>query len=241
MWTYFGAKTNIVSFYPAPVCDTIIEPFAGTARYSLEYWQKEVIICDRYKVLIDLWKWLQKSTEDDILGLPTKVKFGQSIYDLGLPCEEALTLYGFLSGKGLEKPRISATEWVTTHRPNWYDYTLKRIAGNLHKIRHWQIIHGDYSGILNKQATWFIDPPYQFYGSSYVYGSSKINYTDLANYCLSRSGQIIVCEGHGAKWLPFEDLKQINRTARGKGFKEVIYYRDNQTAGLYSPMQPTLF
>lgn len=241
MWTYFGSKTNIVSFYPAPVHDIIIEPFAGTARYSLEYWQKEVVICDRYKVLIDLWKWLQKCTEGDILGIPTKVQFGQSIYDLSLPCPEALTLYGFLSGKGLERPRIHATAWVTTHRQNWYSYTLKRIAGNLHKIRHWTIIHGDYSGVLNQRATWFIDPPYQEYGDSYVYGSSRINYNDLANYCLSRSGQVIVCEGHGAKWLPFEFLTQVNRTARGKGLREMIWYRGNQASGLYSPMQSQLF
>lgn len=37
MWSYYGSKTNIISYYPKPTEDKIIESFCGTARYALEY------------------------------------------------------------------------------------------------------------------------------------------------------------------------------------------------------------
>ena len=35
MWGYYGSKSKIASMYPKPMYDKIIEPFAGTAQYSL--------------------------------------------------------------------------------------------------------------------------------------------------------------------------------------------------------------
>jgi len=37
MFSYYGSKKKIVKYYPEPVHDVIIEPFAGAAWYSLEY------------------------------------------------------------------------------------------------------------------------------------------------------------------------------------------------------------
>lgn len=66
-------------------------------------------------------------------------------------------------------------------------------------------IHGD--------ATWFIDPPYRGRpGSHYRYGSKLIDYTNLAAWCQMLPGQVIVCEQHGADWLPFERLSSSCRT-----------------------------
>lgn len=56
MWSYYGSKSKIVSKYPSPIHSTIIEPFAGSARYSLKYWENDVILYDKYDVIIRLWK-----------------------------------------------------------------------------------------------------------------------------------------------------------------------------------------
>ena len=41
MFYYYGRKKQIIRHYPSPNYDTIIEPFAGSAAYSLykDNWQ----------------------------------------------------------------------------------------------------------------------------------------------------------------------------------------------------------
>ena len=76
MWSYYGRKSKLVHLYPEPKHDTIIEPFAGTAVYSLyqENWKRNVIIRDVNPQIIRLWKWLQnEATPDDILSLPDHI------------------------------------------------------------------------------------------------------------------------------------------------------------------------
>ena len=74
MWSYYGSKANIVHAYPKPVFDKIIEPFAGSARYALRHFEKDVLLVDKYEVIVKIWKWLQTCSEGDILGLPHKFK-----------------------------------------------------------------------------------------------------------------------------------------------------------------------
>ena len=46
MFSYFGSKYKLAKHYGAPRFDTVIEPFAGSAAYSL-YWEpKNVILYD---------------------------------------------------------------------------------------------------------------------------------------------------------------------------------------------------
>ena len=68
MWSYYGAKTNVIDHYPPPKCDKIIEPFAGTARYALKYFDREVLLVDKYDVIVKIWKWLQLCSPSDIYG-----------------------------------------------------------------------------------------------------------------------------------------------------------------------------
>lgn len=208
MWSYYGSKTNLVDLYPAPIYDTIIEPFAGAAKYSLKYFEKEVILIDKYPVIIEIWEWLKSCSEKDILSLPRNLKFGDRLDDINFDCQEQKDFYGFIIGCGAEKPRRSAIKRKTTERPNHINHNLKRVAKNLYKIRHWQFKCCDYklSDILllaGKQCTYFIDPPYQFGGHSYVHSNKKIDFTELGEWCKSRPGQVIVCENTKANWLPF--------------------------------------
>lgn len=215
MWSYYGTKTNVAKFYPRPKYDKIIEPFSGTARYSLRYFEKDIHIIDKYEVMIKIWKWLQQCQPNDILKLP-RLKIGDRIDECKIGIPEAELLIGFLCGYATVTPRKTMTAAKLTDRPNFLEFTYHRIATNLFKIRHWKIECGDYSISPDDECTWFIDPPYQIMGGNhYKHGSSQINYLELGEWCRNRRGQVIVCEGVGADWLDFEPIT-TQQTSRGK-------------------------
>src|SRR3990167_10642526 len=163
MWSYYGSKSKIVHLYPAPIHDKIIEPFAGTARYSLRNFDRDVLLVDKYRVIVEIWKFLQLASENDILGLPD-VNEGDDIRKMILSREERLFI-GFCINGGSTKPKNIGTN-NTVRKFNSWNMDKKRIAKNLFKIRHWKIEFGSYNEIENQEATWFIDPPYQFGGES---------------------------------------------------------------------------
>jgi hypothetical protein len=206
MWSYYGAKTNLVGLYPKPKHDLIIEPFAGSARYSLRYFDREIILIDKYISLVNIWKWLQKCSTHDILSLPD-LKRTDLISDQKLDCKEAEDLLGFIIGCGAERPRNMPTSRKTTQRPKHVRSSLERIAKNLFKIKNWTIIQGDYSISPEIEATWFIDPPYQFGGAAYVESSRNIDFKKLSTWCKNRLGQVIVCENTKADWMVFNAIK----------------------------------
>lgn len=208
MWSYYGAKTTIVGYYPKPKEDKIIEPFAGTAKYALKYFEKDVLLVDKYEVIVKIWKWLQRCSEKDILTLP-RFKQGDNINAHTYDCEEQRLLVGFLVGFGFPEPRKTATPRLR-NRPNAMNYTIKRIASQLFKIRHWEIKHDTYQNIVNEKATWFIDPPYQWGGHVYKESNKKLDFNQLAKWSMERQGQVIVCENSKADWLPFVPLVTHN-------------------------------
>lgn len=188
--------------------EKIIEPFAGTAKYSLLYYDHDVTICDSYEQLIRIWQWLQKAAPSDINCLPKRVQVGFKLEDFKFDCEEQKWLFGFLIGKGAERPRLTASDRVTIARPNAINFSIKKIIENLPKIKHWKIVLGDYRELNNDQATWFIDPPYEFGGHAYVKSNRHINFLELAPWCMERKGQVIVCENTKATWMDFTPLKK---------------------------------
>jgi len=95
MWGYYGSKSKIIDAYPAPKYGKIIEPFAGTAQYSLKYHDRDITIVDKYEVITRLWQWLQKCSPSDITGLP-RLKFGENVDDFKWDCAEAKWLVGFI-------------------------------------------------------------------------------------------------------------------------------------------------
>lgn len=216
MWGYYGSKSKIVESYPPPKYGKIIEPFAGTAQYSLKYYDRDITIMDKYEVITRIWQWLQKCSPSDITGLP-RLKCGENVDDFTWDCEEAKWLVGFIITGAPSQPKKTASRWKTVIRPNTQDYKLKMISENLHKIRHWKIINGEYIQLDNVEATWFIDPPYQFGGQYYRHGNKNIDFGKLAEWCKSRIGHVIVCENSKADWLPFRPLVHM----RGNRFKSV--------------------
>ena len=78
MFSYYGSKSKIVDYYPPPKHNKIIEPFAGSARYSLKFWQNDILLIDKYPIIVRTWKWLQECSESDIRKLPI-MKLGEWI------------------------------------------------------------------------------------------------------------------------------------------------------------------
>ena len=201
MIPYFGSKSNLAGKYPPPKHSKIIEPFAGSARYSLKYYNRDILLIDKYPVIIEIWHYLQNASENDILGLP-KIQKGQKVSDFTLSDIEAKFM-GFLVQASQGQPRNA------TGTLNGIDVErdLKRIAKNLFKIKHWVIKDGSYEDLENEEATWFIDPPYQYGGEhQYKFGNKQIDFVKLAEWCKNRKGQSIVCETTKADWLDFKPM-----------------------------------
>lgn len=232
MWNYYGSKSIMVDLYPPPKYAKIIEPFAGSARYSLKYWDRDVLLVDKYEVVIKVWKWLQQCSKSDILGLPVLAE-GELISDYNL-CEGATLFLGFLAGVSCTSPRNKISHFAA--KQNGRKNKLKRIAEQIPNIKHWNIKHDTYENIQNEEGVWFIDPPYEFGGHAYV--ESDINFKLLGGWCKERFGQTIVGENTKATWLDFKPM-MLMRGGNGKHTTEAIWSNlptafDFQQAQLFS-------
>ncbi len=210
MFSYYGSKKSIVGYYPPPKFDHVIEPFCGAAPYALKYWDRKVTICDKYDVIYMIWKWLQRCEVSDIEKLPHKMQENDNLDNYKFDCIEAKLLMGFVIAKGIERPRTKPTDRATIARPNTINFTLGKIKRDLHKIKHWTILHASYDEIPNEVATWFVDPPYQHGGKTYV--ENKIDFGKLAEWCTGREGQVIVCENTKADWMDFKPMLENKGT-----------------------------
>jgi hypothetical protein len=208
MWSYYGSKSKIVDFFPAPKHAKVIEPFAGSARYALKHFDREVLLVDKYEVVVRIWKWLQTCSPNDLLKLP-KLEQGALLTSFDLSDDERLFL-GMIAGVASTSPRNKVSMYAAAQNGN--ANKVKRIAAQLYKIKHWTVQHGSYEDIPNQAATWFIDPPYQFGGNAYV--ENKINFGSLAPWCQTRTGQVIVCENTKATWLDFKPMTVIQGAAQ---------------------------
>lgn len=205
-FTYFGGKWRIAPKYPKPVYRKIIESHAGSAGYSLRYYWNDVWLCDVDPIVVGIWDYLIRSSRREILDLPD-IEPTRSVDDFDIP-QEAKWLVGFWLNKGQTSPGKSPSAWL--RRGGWSECSVwgkpirERIATQQPYIRHWKVRLCGYESIENTRATWFVDPPYEVAGKEYRF--CKTNYPHLADWCKERSGQIIVCENDGAKWLPFSYL-----------------------------------
>ena len=223
MFSYYGSKSKIVGCYPPPKHGKIIEPFAGSTRYSLKYFDREVLLVDKYEIIIRIWKWLQKASEQDIMSLPV-LKKGETVDMFNYDCEEQKWLLGMLITASPSQPKNTPSNWKIIERPNTINFKKNFIASNLYKIKHWEVRLDDYRNLENEKATWFIDPPYQFGGEWYVENNKNIDYNQLADWCKGRNGQAIVCENSKANWLPFRQMAVMT----GSKYKTVEMIWSNQ-------------
>lgn len=205
MWSYYGSKGRIVGLYPKPIYSEIVEAFAGSARYSLMHFEKDVTLYDKYDVIIGIWRWLQKASIKDVLSL-RHPGVGNLINPEMFDCIEQYRLMGFLISRVQRTPARTVTSFGEMR----FESDKKRIAHSLFKIRHWKFEVSDYINISNRPATWFSDAPYQYGGHTYKHSNKNIDFRNLANWCASRQRQSIVCENTKADWMLFMPMKEMN-------------------------------
>lgn len=226
---YYGGKWCAAPRYPIPRYCRIIEPFAGSAGYSLRYPYMNIVMYDANGVICGIWDYLIRTPSDEIRRLPAKVTHVNNLK----VCQEAKWLIGFWINSATTHPCLSPSAWMrdnTVAGRFWSDSIRDRIADQVSDIRHWKIFNKSYEYAPNDKATWFIDPPYQGKCGE-AYRHQVDNYYDLADWCRSRSGQVIVCEQSGADWLPFRPFGMIKsasgRRTKKKGWSnEVVWYND---------------
>ena len=227
-WRYYGGKFRVAPRYPAPVYKTIIEPFAGAAGYSMHYADRNVILIDKYPIVAGIWRYLISVTESEILSIPEV----ENVNDLPawVP-QEARWLVGFCMNDAATSPcaRLSAGRKFLRENgrkfEGWCEARKELIVSQLRMVRHWRIIEGDFADAPDARTTWFIDPPYYVAGTHYVHTLSSGDYERLASWCVSRDGQVIVCENVGASWLPFEPWMDIKAGPSKRVSAEAIWYR----------------
>ena len=225
-FSFFGSKFRVAIHYPAPTHNTIIEPFAGSAGYSLRYPEKQVKLFDLDPIICGVWRYLISVSPEEIRSLPLVF---DHVDDLNI-CLEARSLVGFWLNKACTQPAKSASKWMRDYQSEqpgvyWGQRIRERIASQLPYIRHWTITQGSYLDIPNQDATWFVDPPYEVAGRAYRF--HDLDYPALGEWCKANSGQVIVCENAGASWLPFQPFKTIKALEGKRGGKtseEVVWY-----------------
>lgn len=206
MFSYFGSKYKCAKHYGAPRFDTVIEPFAGSAAYSLFWEPKNVILIEKSTVISGIWQYLINADPRRILALPTDFSH---VDDVDWRDADEKALVGFWLGKGKTTPGKSRSKWGREYAnaPDckvWNEAVKRRLAAQVEKIRHWQIIRGDYTIAPDIEAHWFIDPPYIKAGK--LYPVRDVDYSALADWSRERKGFVQVCENEGADWLPLSSF-----------------------------------
>lgn len=222
---YYGGKFRMAPKYPAPLFDKISEPFAGSAGYATRYPKAAVRLYEIHPQVYGVWKYLIAVPSQEVRRLPAKLQHVDELPSW-VP-QEAKWLIGFYLNKACVSPRQQMTAYAP-NRPNsyWGETVRERLSQQVRHIRHWKVYRKSYEQALNRRATWFIDPPYDS-PSGRLYPFHDIDYSELANYCRRRKGQVIVCEGPDAKWLPFRPLGKVrpgpNSESRRGMFSEYVW------------------
>lgn len=236
MFSYFGSKSKLVHLYPPPLYDKLIEPFAGSARYACRYFNRDVWINDLNPTIYGIWKWIQQASKQDVRSLPV-LKKGEDLRNYKQLSQPERDLLGFAVQRGSASSHNVVSSFSAGRSKDGSEISIlkSRVLKIVTKIGHWKITNSTYAEIPNTPACWFLDPPYAEMGHRYM--TNNVDYNHLAAYCQSRQGQVIVCEGGAADWLPFKMIRrQVKtkkaKTANRKGeYVELIWYRSDRKRG----------
>jgi hypothetical protein len=226
-FSFYGSKYRLARQLGAPKCDHVIEPFAGSAGFSVLWEPRQVTLIELDPVIVRIWKYLQSASRSEIESLPGRITHVDDLPSWA--CEEQKWLIGFWLNRGLSRPGHSLGNWGR-NSSNWADYwsdDIKfRIANQLDLIRPWTIIEGSYEDAPDVEGHWHIDPPYHNAAGRH-YRLDHVDYVALSQWCLTRLGFIQVCEAAGADWLPFMPFTAL-RTHRRTGYSEWLYEQDKR-------------
>ena len=243
-WRYYGGKWRNAPHYPPPEHDTIVEPFAGAAGYSLRYPSKRVVLVDKSPVIAGIWRYLIAVSPAEVLALPD-IPEGGTVDDCDMP-QEARWLAGFWCNNGAAAPRKSPSKWARGGPDvhgwgGWNARSRARIATQVDSIRHWEIIEGDYANAPDIAATWHVDPPYSTRAGSY-YSEQPDDFGALGAWCRTRRGLVMACEQNGADWLPFQPIASFRSSpsqGKDRSSGEVLWLNRSPAGwGVQQPLFP---
>lgn len=238
-FSYYGGKWSLAKRYPEPEHDIIIEPFAGSAGYSLRYPDRRVVLIEKNPKVAAIWRYLISADPERILALPDVDERGVDVLEVS---DAERWLIGFWLHRVSDRPGRKPSNWMRRNPDDdpkkgmlWGPRCRERIASQVVSIRHWIIIEGDYTNAPDAEATHFIDPPYNnIAGSHYPCGPKDIDFDALGSWCSTRRGLVIVCENDGASWLPFRPFARTMGSTTGTGARRVsaeVVYIQGRTRG----------
>lgn len=199
MFYYFGRKGRLAASYPAPTFPLVVEPFAGSMAYTLHHRPAHAVGVDIDKRVAGAWNNIRWLTAKQILAIEEPY-IGDRVDDFWMMLAAG--------SHGTSK----AESYLWTERMGRDLAKQKRLAARSVDYVRLSVDYrcADYREAPDVQATWFIDPPYQHVQRGYE--RWNIDYDELAEWCKTRRGQVIVCEQDGADWLPFQPLREIRGT-----------------------------
>ena len=133
MYSFYGSKSKIVDLYHPPKYRTVFEPFCGSARYSLKYFENDIVISGIDTKIIAIWKYLKNASAQDIVKLPDipNATVLESVDGFSQLCQEEKWLIGFCCNGGSAQPKNVSGR----HNFNSWNRDKIRIAHELYKIR----------------------------------------------------------------------------------------------------------
>jgi hypothetical protein len=108
-WNYYGGKYRAAPKYPRPKHATIVEPFAGSAGYSLRHSDRNVILVEKFGAIAEMWRFLIGASTADIMAIPLVTR----VDDLpSSTAEGARVLVGFNMNSAGATPRKTLSSGV---------------------------------------------------------------------------------------------------------------------------------
>ena len=185
-FSYYGGKYRTAQYYPKPEYDSIVEPFAGSAGYSVRNYEHNVILYDTNPIIAGLWDYLIKVKTNEIMKLPDEIVHIDELTNIP---QESKWLIGFWLNKGCTGPGKTPSKWMREDiaKGYWGPEIKKRIAFQVNYIRHWKVYCASYENVKNFPSSWFVDPPYNnVSGRIYVKKFTELKRPKPFNHTLCR-------------------------------------------------------
>jgi hypothetical protein len=173
----------------------VIEPFAGSMAYTLTHRPRFAIGVELDEQVVKLWNRVCGMSRAELETFPPPV-VGERTKDL------------WVYGSAVSAWNLDVSyRTVTPFMINRFE-EQRRMALRHHDYATRSVLYapGDYREAPDVECTWFIDPPYR--GVPQSYRHTDLDYDELAAWCSTRQGQVIICEGPDGDWLPFAKHRQ---------------------------------
>ena len=122
-FSYYGSKQRLCQqgAYPAPKHgNVVIEPFAGSATYSVYHEPEVAVLIDKDPIIINVWNYLIHASADEIAALPTFGKRGKHPFSdfekvMQDQTETINKFIGFWIFKASTRPGKTVSVWFTQY------------------------------------------------------------------------------------------------------------------------------